>query len=124
MKKTILLSLFALCFVALKTSAQATKPKDSIPVFSIGDSASYTGKYKYEGLPFEYMTISVKDGKLYYSGGEYSGTLDPMANKKDVFDANGNAVFTFLRNSANKVTDMQIDYQGQSYIGKREDKKD
>lgn len=122
MKKTILLSFFALCFMTLKTSAQTTKPADSTP-FSIADSASFTGKYKYEGLPFEYMTISVKDGKLYYSGGEYSGSLDPITNKKDVFDANGNAVFTFLRNSANKVTDMQIDYQGQSYMGKREEKK-
>ena len=123
MKKTIFFSLFALCFIATTTSAQTKKPTDTIPVFSIADSASFTGKYKYEGLPFEYMTISVKDGSLYYVGGEYSGTLNPLTDKKDVFDANGNALFSFLRNSANKVTDLQIDYQGQIYMGKREEKK-
>lgn len=123
MKKTILLSVFSLCLVALKASAQTTKPTDTIPVFSIADSASFTGKYKYEGLPFEYMEISVKDGKLYYSGGEYSGNLDPLKDKKDAFDANGQALFTFLRNAEKKVTDLQIDYQGQTFVGKREDKK-
>lgn len=122
MKKTILLSAITICLLALKTSAQTSKPTDSIPVFSIADSASFTGKYKYENLPFEYMEISVKDGKLYYSGGEYSGYLDPLKDKKDAFDAQGQALFTFLRNSENKVNELQIDYQGQTFVGKREAK--
>jgi cytochrome c len=127
MKKTIVISLFTVCFFALKASAQDTtsaqdaRPTDSIPAFSIADSSTFTGKYKYEGLPFEYMEISVKDGKLFYSGGEYSGPLDAIADKKDAFDANGNAVFTFLKNDGNKVTELQIDYQGQTFTGKKED---
>lgn len=121
MKKTILLSLFALCFLALKTSAQTNKPKDSIPVFPIADSAQYTGKYKYEGLPFEYMEISVKEGKLAFSGGEYNGTLTPLSGKKDEFDA-GIALFTFSRNNEGKVTGLRIDYQGQTFFGDRETK--
>lgn len=123
MKKTIFISLFIICFFALKAVAQdttTTKSTDSIPAFSIADSTTFTGKYKYEGLSFEYMEISVKDGKLFYSGGEYNGSLDAMKDKKDAFDANGNAVFTFVRNENDKVTELQIDYQGQTYTGKKE----
>lgn len=117
MKKTIIVSLFFLAF-ALKASAQSRK--DSLPVFSIADSASYTGKYKYEGLPFDYMEISVRDGRLYYSGGEYKGYLEPVKDKNDAFDAGGVALFTFLRNGDNKVAELKIDYGGQTYLGKRE----
>ena len=123
MKRTLLLCFFTLGFMTLKSSAQMSKPPESTPVFSIADSAAFIGKYKYEGLPFEYMEVSVKDGKLFYSGGEYSGSLDPLKDKKDVFDASGAAVFTFVRNNENKVTDLKIDYQGMTFTGKREDKK-
>jgi cytochrome c len=119
MKKTILLSVFALCLFAFNASAQTSKPKDSVAVFSIADSASFTGKYKYEGQPFEYMEISVKDGKLAYLGGAYNGALEPSKEKKDAFDADGVAFFTFLRNAESKVTELRIDYRGQSFVGKR-----
>ena len=125
MRKTIFLSLLSICLFVLKASAQdtaqSTKPTDSIPVFSIADSSIFTGKYKYEGLPFEYMEISVKDGKLFYSGGEYNGPLDDIKNKKDAFDASGQAIFTFLRNDDNEVTTLQIDYQGQTFTGTKEE---
>lgn len=122
MKKTLFLSILALCLVAVEASAQTSNPTTK-PVFEIADSATFVGKYKYEGLPFEYMTVSVKEGKLYFFGGEYSGFLSPLKDKKDVFDAaNGEALFTFVRNSEDKVTDLQIDYQGQSFMGKRESK--
>lgn len=112
--------LAAFVLLTLQSFAQTTKMTDSAAVFSIADSATFTGKYKYENLPFEYMTVSVQDGKLYYSGGEYSGPLTPVKDKKDVFDGNDNSVFTFVRDNDNKVTAMQIDYQGESYMGKRE----
>lgn len=122
MKKTLFLSLFAFCLVAVEASAQTSTPTTK-PVFEIADSATFVGKYKYEGLPFDYMTVSVQEGKLYFFGGDYSGFLAPLKDKKDVFDAaNGEALFTFIRNSENKVTDLQIDYQGQSFVGKRESK--
>ncbi|RYZ61884.1 MAG: hypothetical protein EOO14_03835 [Chitinophagaceae bacterium] len=122
MKKTVFLALFAICLGTVEAAAQTSTPSGSGPVFEISDSATYVGKYKYEGLPFDYMTVSVKEGKLYYFGGEYSGFLTPVKDKKDVFDANGEALFTFHRNSENKVADLQIDYQGQSFMGKRESK--
>jgi len=112
--------LAAFVIMALQSSAQTTTITGMATVFSIADSATFIGKYKYDDLPFEYMTVSVQDGKLYYSGGEYSGSLTPVKDKKDVFDANGNATFTFVRDADNKVIDMQIDYQGETYVGKRE----
>jgi cytochrome c len=122
MKKTIFISLLGICLFTLKVSAQdsTTETVSSAPAFSIADSSTFTGKYKYEGLPFEYMEISVKDGKLYYSGGEYNGPLDAISDKKDAFDASGAATFTFLRDGDNKVTTLQIDYQGQIYTGNKE----
>jgi cytochrome c len=123
MKKAALFFVLSFGLLSLTASAQTTKPETSTP-FTIADSATYTGKYKFEGLPFEYMEVSVKDNKLFYSGGEYSGSLDPQKDKKDVFDAGGVAVFTFLRDKeGKKVTEMQIDYEGQSYFGKKEEKK-
>lgn len=122
MKKTLFLSIFAICLATLEATAQADKSKDSIAVFSIADSATYTGKYMYEGLPFEFMEISVKDGKLFYSGGEYNGALEPMKDKRDAFDAGGVAFFTFVRNAESKVAELQIEYQGQTFSGKRETK--
>jgi hypothetical protein len=122
MKKAIIPFLFAICLCTLNASAQTAKA-ESIPAFSITDSASFTGKYKYEGMPFDYMEISVREGKLFYSGGEYSGFLVPLKDKKDAFDASGQAVFTFVRNGDAKVTDLKIDYQGQTFLGGREVKK-
>ena len=130
MRKTIFISLFGICVFTLKASAQDTtasqndQSTNSIQAFSIADSTIFTGKYKYEGLPFEYMEITVKDGKLFYSGGEYSGALDAMKDKKDAFDASGNAVFTFLRNGDNKITALQIEYQGQTFSGTKEEIKE
>ena len=120
MKRTILLCLLTSVLFVLTASSQTSSPVEKVPAFSIADSATFTGKYKYEGLPFDYMEISVKEGKLYYSGGQYSGYLDPIRDKKDAFDASGEAVFTFSRNSENKVTELRIDYQGQTYTGQRE----
>ena len=126
MNNKILFFLFTLGLLVLQASAQTTKVTDSIPAFSIADSAAFIGDYKYEGLPFDYMTVSVKDGKLFYSGGEYSGSLNPdsTSGKKDVFDGLDSSVFTFLRDGENKIITLQIDYQGQTYLGKKEEKKD
>lgn len=123
MKKIFFFSFLTLCLFAFNANAQTSTPPGSGPVSDISDSATNICKYKYEGLPFDYMTISVKDGKLYFFGGEYAGFLTPLKDKKDVFDAaNGEALFTFIRNSENKVADLQIDYQGLSLTGRRESK--
>jgi len=122
MKKVFVCAALLMGLFTTSISAQSGRPPEPTQRFSISDSADFLGKYKYEGLPFEYMTISVKDGKLSYSGGEYNGFLDPLKDKKDVFDAGGVAVFTFTRDAGNKVKELLIDYQGQTHTGKKEEK--
>jgi cytochrome c len=120
MKKTLFSLALLLGLFATSASARSLPLGEAASMYSTMDSTDFIGKYKYEGLPFEYMEISTKEGKLYYSGGEYTGYLEPVKDKKDVFDAGGIAIFTFTRDSQNKVKELMIDYQGQTHIGKKE----
>ena len=123
MKKLIIILFLAACFVSEKTNAQSTPASETKTPFSIADSASFKGKYKFEGLPFEYIEITVQESKLYFVGGEYNGFLVPLDGKKDAFNVNDQAVFTFGRNSENKITELKVDYQGQTFQGKKEETK-
>jgi hypothetical protein len=122
MKKVIFSVALLFGLFTTSVSAQSGKPPETTPRSSVSDSADYIGKYRYEGLPFEHMTISSKEGKLSYSGGEYNGFLEPVKDKKDVFDAGGIAIFTFTRDTGSKVKELVIDYQGQTHIGRKEEK--
>ena len=122
MKKLIFGFFITAVLFSTQAYSQTTTPETRTQ-FSIADSTSFKGKYKFEGLPFEYVEVSVQDNKLYFVGGEYKGALIPINDKKDAFDVNGEAVFTFSRNNENKITELKIDYQGQSYQGKKEEKK-
>jgi hypothetical protein len=62
----------------------------------------------------------VRENKLYFVGGEYNGFLVPLTDKKDAFNVNDQAVFTFGRNNENKITELKVDYQGQLFTGKKE----
>ena len=122
MKRIALILVAFICFSAMKSTAQTTKTPQTDSPFSIADSAAYTGKYKYEGLPFDYMVVSVREGQLYFVGGEYKGFLIPQKNKKDVFDVNGVATFTFVRNDQMQVSELVVDYDGEKYQGQKEGK--
>ena len=120
MKKLALILFLSVGISSLKASAQTTTATDTKSQFSIADSASFTGKYKYEDLPFEHIEVSVREGKLYFVGGEYQGFLEPLKDKKDVFDVDGRATFTFVRNTENKISELKVEYEGQTYQGKKE----
>src|SRR5688572_19261436 len=121
MKKLIILLFSAVGFVSFQAHSQSTPASETKSQFLIADSASFKGKYKFENLPFEYIEISVRENKLYFIGGEYNGFLVPLTDKKNVFNVNDQAVFTFGRDSENKITELKVDYQGQIFIGKKED---
>ena len=123
MKKLFLVFSCVVALFSLEAGAQATQTPETKSTFSISDSAAFKGKYKFEGLPFEYVDLSVQNSKLYFVGGEYNGPLEPITDKKDVFNVNGEAVFTFNRNAENKIIELKIDYNGQSFVGKKEEKK-
>jgi hypothetical protein len=123
MKKLIIIGFLTTGLATLQAHSQSGAPAETKSTFSISDSAAFKGKYKFEGLPFEYVELSVQDNKLYFVGGEYNGPLVPVSDKKDVFNVNGEAVFSFSRNAENKITELKIDYNGQSFVGKKEEKK-
>lgn len=123
MKKLFFLFCCVMTLSSLYAGAQSTQTPATKSTFSIADSAGFIGKYKFENLPFEYADISVQDSKLYFVGGEYNGSLVPINDKKDAFDVNGQAVFTFLRNAENKITELKIEYNGENFVGKKEEKK-
>ncbi|GHB78291.1 hypothetical protein [Persicitalea jodogahamensis] len=81
--------------------------------------SSYVGKYKMEGLPFEYIELTDKSGKLHYVAGDNQGDLTALSGK-DQFDANGQAAVNFTRDASDNVSTMVVNIQGQRYVGKRE----
>lgn len=83
------------------------------------DVNTYVGKYKMDGLPFGYIELSEKAGKLHYLAGDNQGDLTPMKDK-DQFDANGQATVNFKRDAAEQVKTIVVNIQGQNYVGNRE----
>ena len=124
MKRMIVLLLVSFSIIVTEASAQASAPPEAASSFAVVDTAAFKGKYKFENLPFEYIEVSVEQGKLFFVGGEYNGFLEPVKDKKDVFDVgDGVATFTFGRNKENKIETLKVDYDGQSFEGKKEEKK-
>jgi cytochrome c len=123
MKKLVLTLACAISFSALYaatpvvgTSPVANQVRTDDPV----DLNQYAGKYKFEGLPFEYLTIGVKDGQLTINTGTEEGTLTPIKDTTDKFDAAGRATLKFNRDENKKVTGITLDAQGMSFEGKKE----
>jgi cytochrome c len=80
---------------------------------------AYAGKYKMTGLPFEYIEITPKDGKLHVSAGGNEGDLKP-GQEADVFEGDQGAVFRFGRSDDKKVTTLTLQAQGFSFEGTKE----
>jgi hypothetical protein len=115
---SFLLGLLAFCGASAQTTTTTT------PATAVADTVAlkeYAGKYKFEGLPFEYIEFSLKDGVLNVQAGDQGG---PMVQNKEVpekFDAaDGQAKITFVRNEEKKVVRVSIDYQGMMLEGKKE----
>jgi cytochrome c len=79
----------------------------------------YVGKYKMTGLPFEYMTVLVKDGKLMLDANGQVGEIKPTP-APDTYDADGKAVLTFLRDDKKAVNKVKMDAMGFTFEGVKE----
>ena len=121
--KTIVFTLA--CTLSLSTlyAASTPAPAATTTQVSVADSVDlnqYVGKYKFEGLPFEFVTIAVKDGKLTIDTGTESGAMTAVKDAADTFDASGRATLKFKRDDTKKVTGVTLDAQGMSFEGKKE----
>jgi cytochrome c len=81
--------------------------------------ADYSGKYKMTGLPFEYIEMSVKDGKPWISAGGQEGELK-NTDTPDKFDANGQAMIWFIRDNKSKVVKIKLEASGMTFEGIKE----
>lgn len=86
------------------------------------DLNQYVGKYKFTdgNLPFESITIRVKDDTLMINTGTEEGPLTPVKNATDKFDADGRATLKFNRDENRKIIGVTLDAQGFSFDGKKE----
>lgn len=78
---------------------------------------NYVGKYKMEGLPFELITLSMKDDQLYIVAGDNEGTLTAVPNQADSFDAGGQAMIKFTRDPQQKIEKILVEAMGQVFEG-------
>jgi hypothetical protein len=118
------LSFFAIiAFVAFTFTASASTIVPQINMESVSDTVKlkeYAGKYKFVGLPFEYMEITLKEGVLNVEAGDQGG---PMTQDKEVpekFDVAGEALFKFVRNDEKKVVKVVVEYQGMTLEGTKD----
>jgi cytochrome c len=95
-----------------EVSTQSKAPAPAAPA----DLEAYAGKYQMTGLPFPFIAIFNKDGKLMMDADGQVGEIKPTA-AADVYDADGKAVITFLRDDTGKVTKLKMDAMGFSFEG-------
>ncbi len=106
--------------VVMNTSFKSAGVTKSEPVAAlVVDLNAYTGKYKMTGLPFPYIEISVKEGKLIMDAGGQVGEIK-STGEPDQFDAGGQAKLLFLRDDTNKVSKLKMDAMGFSFEGAKE----
>ncbi len=79
--------------------------------------ADYAGKYKFTGLPFEYIEIVPENGKLVAITPDDRGPLSPVGT--DRFDAGGKAIIEFIRLDG-KVVGMNLMPPGMTFNGVRQ----
>jgi cytochrome c len=82
------------------------------------DLNDYAGKYKMNGLPFPFVEVSVKDGKVMMQAGEQGGEIKPVG--EDKFDADGKATILFIRDEKKKVSKLKMESMGFSFDGVKE----
>jgi cytochrome c len=111
-------SLMIVLNTSFKTEPYVADKKNEA-MMPAADLNAYVGKYKMTGLPFEFMTVLVKDGKLMLDANGQVGEIKPTATP-DTYDADGKAVLTFLRDDKKAVNKVKMDAMGFTFEGVKE----
>lgn len=106
---------------AKSATSKAVGTSDATPQKSLSakELETYAGKYKMTGLPFEYIEVTPKDGKLHMNAGGNEGELSP-SQETDVFAGGNGTQLKFNRNTDQKVTTLTLKAQGMSFEGTKE----
>ena len=112
-------SLMVVMGIEFKTDAPASGTAPVVDATPKNDLSAYAGKYKMTGLPFEYIEVSVKDGKVVMNAAGQAGELTPTGTP-DKFDADGKAMIYFTRDESAKVSKIKLDAMGMTFEGKKE----
>lgn len=111
--------LFVLIDLEFQTSQSVgnAHPSSATPASqSVPNLDAYAGKYKMTGMPFEYIEVTPKDGRLFIKAGENEGELKP-APEADEFKGDQGSVFKFGRDADQKITLLTLEVQGLSFKG-------
>lgn len=120
MKKVIFSFILGVFAVSYSASAQ-TAPQTAMASKDTTALKEFTGKYKFEGLPFEHMEFSLKEGTLTVQAGDQGGAMAPIKESTDRFETLDSAAkFTFVRNEEKKIIRVSVEYQGMVFEGKKE----
>ena len=116
-------ALFVLIDLEFRTSESANRAATATNVTpSSGKSApnlaDYAGKYKMTGMPFEYIEITPKNGRLHIKAGTNEGELTP-GTQPDEFKGDNGTVFSFGRGADQKPASLALKVQGMTFNGVR-----
>jgi cytochrome c len=82
------------------------------------DINDYAGKYKFTGLPFEYVEIRIEDNQVIFISPTDKGPLTPT-KEPDVYDGDGRATMKFVRKGG-KVVALKLMPPGMEFEGAKE----
>ena len=121
MKKTFLVLILSLCALSYQASAQTATENAAKAVTDTTVLKEYAGKYRFTGLPFDFMDFTLKESKLTVQAGDQGGPLVAVKDAVDKFEtADSVAKFSFIRDEQKKITKVTVDYHGMTLEGKKE----
>lgn len=112
-------SLMVVMGIEFKTDTPALGNVPAVNAAPKNDISAYAGKYKMTGLPFEYIEVKVKDGKVIMDAGGQGGEISATGTP-DKFDADGKATVYFVRDESAHVSKIKLEAMGMVFEGKKE----
>ncbi|RDB03857.1 ThuA domain-containing protein [Runella aurantiaca] len=112
-------SLMVVMGIEFKTDTPALGNVPAVDAAPKNDISAYAGKYKMTGLPFEYIEVKVKDGKVIMDAGGQGGEISSTGTP-DKFDADGKGTVYFVRDESANVSKIKLEAMGMVFEGKKE----
>lgn len=108
----------SICVVNGIVFQDANMQKGPVAGQPVADAKVYVGKYKFTGMPFEFIEITADGTDVIMSNGADKGPLTPLTDP-DRFDAGGKAIIQFIRNG-DEITGMKMIAMGMEFLGTKQ----